>query len=139
MTEVASVTGETLSFFHLSNRTQPNCSHVRSLQCTGTQYGSTLRIRMLMHSLCFIPSKSYHCTGCFGFTLGLLFIHSKISLCHSFECLFWILQLHCLMAEPLTKTLSACLRLLHTIFTLSSTEPEFIIQQIRYEMFHKML
>lgn len=132
MTEVASVTGETLSFFHLWNCTQTQCSHEHTLQCTGIWKHLEDKNASAFPLLYFI--KSYHCTCCFGFTLGLPFIQSKICLCHSFQSLFWISQLHCLIAEPRTKTPSACLRPFYTLCTLSTTEHESIIQWIQYKV-----
>lgn len=125
MTEVASVTGETLSFFHLWNHSQTQYSHEHTLQYTGTWKHLEDKDTYAFSLLYFI--KSYHHIFCFGFTLGLPFIQSKITLCHSFESLFWISQLHCLIAERWTKTPSACLRPFYTLCTRSCTERKFRI------------
>lgn len=101
----------------LWNHTQTNTLHMHTLQRTGIQ--KHLEDKNAYPFPLLYSSQSYHCTFSFGFTLGFLFIQDQICLCHSFESLFCISQWHCLITEPWTNALSACLRLFYVCLRLS--------------------
>lgn len=96
--------------------------------CNTKAHRSTLRIKMLIHSLSFIPPQSYLCTCCFGYTLELPCFYSGPNLSVS---LFWISLLNLTVSLLNSWTMNkdpVCLpkALLHSLYFHSHSEHEFI-------------
>ncbi len=109
--------------------------------CNTKAYRSTLRIRILICSFSFIPSKLTTARAVLDkLHRAAFFIQGQICLCHPFESLFWI-SVSLLNSWAMNKDFVCfCKALLHSLYSHYHPEPEFIsrIQTVTLDLLWKL-